>query len=368
MTNLKIWNKIKDYYNDLDKYYGAGINNKNATRSFILIMPISIILLYFSLGSTIIEKISFYYIIIMFLIVFLIIIFSNLYDNPKNNPSNERKKKILKIINILLILLFLGVTSPVLLSLCIFNIIIKILGGEVFVDNSDRVIFNASIYLIVLFICMNNRFIRTFGFLVYFMCIGSIYLISYLIRKLINKIIRFTSYQNKYNYVYKSRRFQQYFINILTTTSGVLGLLVSGFDDITEATYTIMPLIIFSGLEQISSLASQRINEKYTFLTNLYEELIILKNVAILQIKDYTCIKIRIKLSITPYTIENYKNYFFMNKKITSKDKSIIDTLSRCQSMLLKEYNVYKSVQKDDFEVDLNNNIENLAKCLTDIK
>ena len=124
-----------------------------------------------------------------------------------------------------------------------------------------------------------------------------------------------------------------------------------------------MPIIIFAGIEQIILCVKQNKSKRIVFIQNLYEELVILHDIAFPQINNFSCMKIRIKISIKPYEIETYKNHFFSKNK--KKDKIIIETLNSCKCMMEKEYNTYLDEEKQNFEKDLFENIDSLAECLT---
>ena len=183
------------------------------------------------------------------------------------------------------------------------------------------------------------------------------------IRTIIEKKAKFKNYQEKYLYFYESKNILLFFNSALSMIASIIGIYASN----NYMKYIFSSLIFFIFFDQIIRLSTPYKNEKQKFLVKIYEELVALKNIAVPQIKDYSNIKIRINLSINMSSIECYKNYFFENKEIGYQEQCIIDALDNCKSMLSNVYNVYKSKDKASFEHDLNYNIEELAKCITDM-
>lgn len=366
----KFFYNIKEFYNELDNHYGVNSNNK---KDIIIGLVVMLIMLIFPIiavnHSDGIDKFLFLYLIFLTITILLMFVSLMIFDSPQN-LKHQKRKTFLKIFVMFSMFLFFAITLPILIVFYIFNFIIYLLGIEIFVRNIRVVILNTTLYIIGLLLCMVNQKIKTYGFFTYIFIVIVIYMIFAFIRNLVEIKSRYKSYQEKYNYLYKAKKVSLYIINIITMLTGVAGFYISQIaEDFSGILiYIIMPTIIFSCMDQIHNLKYQNMDEKKKFITNLYEELVILKDIVIPQIRDFSGIKIRIKLSIKPWEIENYKNYFLENKLIKTKDKFILDTLDNCKSMLLKEYNVSDDNEKDDFYQDISNNIEDLAKCLTDGK
>lgn len=275
----------------------------------------------------------------------------------------------MKFIVIAITLFLLAASFPVLFIVFLVNKISSILGIQIFTKNIHIILLDLIIYAIAYLSCVNNYKIYELNIIEYLCMISIIYLLTYILRKTIYKFNYVISYREKYEYLYKSRSVLMYIIIILTIFSSVAGLYISKYNNgefSAVIIYYIMPIIIFAGLEQIVLCIKQDTGEQIKFIQNLYEELIILHDIAYRQITDFSCIKIKINILITPYMIENYKNYFFSKNK--RNDKVIFDALDKCAYMLKKEYAVYFENERSEFEKDLTENIDRLAKCLTIMK
>lgn len=370
--NTNIFQKVKNFYDELDACYDTNSKNKKDIIIGSLIMfsmfVFSVIMIIISKDAV---KYFYYYLFIIISVTLMLILSVYLYDNPpKKIKSYLITRKLFKIAIVLSVSLFFISFSPVLLFFGILNIIASILNIEIFARNIHIILIDISLYIIAYLICIFSyqADILQYMSLILIMC-----LIVYKLRDFIYKKTKFISYQEKYDYLYNSKRALIYIVNVFTIFSSIAGLYFSK-----TAIYYILPIIIFSGIEQIFLAAKQKVNEKQKFVSELYEELVILHSIAYQQIKDFSCIKIKIKLSVAPYMIENYKNYFqygnskykFIKLKIKSnkKEEFLINVLDDCKTMLLKEYEVYRNEEKIIFEQDLFNNIENLARYLTDLR
>lgn len=367
-----IINKIKNISNDLDEYYGTNANNKKDLKIASIILPIALI--YFFSMAVMSENIDcFFYIYIsaMLLEFFLIIISSTLYDNPKNKKIRDFKFFALKTFVVVAILLFVLTVSPVLMLFFILNIIISLFNIEVFARNIHIIFLDLFLYVIAYPFCIITYNIYQLDVIAYIFMILIVCKFLYWLRNYIFKKSKFISYREKYEYFYKSKNSLAYIINTLTILSSIAGLYFAK-----NSIFYILPIIIFSGIEQINLITIQNLNNKQKLVKKLYEELLFLNDISYKQIKNFSNIKITIKLSITPYMIENYKNYFrkgetnykYINlkRKCNKKDIFLFDVLDNCKVMLLNEYKVYKSEEKESLEKDLLNNIEKLAQYLTD--
>lgn len=367
-----IINKIKNIFNDLDEYYGANTNNKKDFKIAIIILPIALIY-FFSMAvmNENIDRFFYLYISVMLLGFFLIIISSTLYDNPKNKKVRDFKFFLLKTFVVVAILLFVLTVSPVLLIFFILNVIISFFNIEIFARNIHIIFLDLFLYVIAYPFCIFTYNIYQLDVVTYIFMILIVCKFLYWLRNFIFKKSKFISYREKYDYFYKSKNSLAYIINTLTILSSIAGLYFAK-----STIFYILPIIIFSGIEQLNLIAIQNLNNKQKFAKKLYEELLCLYDIAYKQIKDFSNIKIKIKLSITPYMIENYKNYFqkgevnykYINlkRKCNKKDIFLFGVLDNCKAMLLNEYKVYNSEEKEIFEKDLFDNIEKLAQYLTD--
>jgi len=367
--NNSIINDIKSFCNGLDKEYGSGKNNKkDSIIGFLVFLCVFIYSSFMSYNSLnkILILIPFIYLMVITFTTLLIIIFECLYYSPKNNIENKKKKIFLKNLFRSTFLLFCVITSPVLISISIFDKISELLGIQIFTRNIHIILLDLLVYIFAYLSCVGNYGIYELNLMKYFYFVSFVWIITYILRKTIYKINKFFSFREKYEYLYKSRSALIYIINILTIFSSVCGLYISKYNDgkfSSVIIFYIMPIIIFAGIEQIILCVKQNKSKRILFIKNLYEELVILHDIAFPQIINFSCMKIRIKISIRPYEIETYKSHFFSNKK--KKDKIIIETLNSCKRMMEKEYNTYLDEGKQNFEKDLFKNIDSLAECLT---
>lgn len=367
-----IINKIKNMFNDLDDYYGANTNNKKDFIIACIILPIMFTyFLAMAIMNQNIDRFFYIYLSAMLLDFFLIIVSFTLYDNPKNKKARYFKFLLLKTFVVGTILLFILTASPALLIFYILNIIISFFNIEIFARNIHIIFLDLFLYVIAYPFCIVTYNIYKLNVISYIFVILIVCIFLYWFRNFIFKKSKFISYREKYDYFYKSKSSLAYIINTLTILSSIAGLYFEK-----NTIFYILPIIIFSGIEQINLFAIQNLNNKQKFAKKLYEELFFLNDISYKQIKDFSNIKIAIKLSITPYMIENYKNYFqkgetyykyiSLRRKCNKKDIFLFDVLDNCKVMLLNEYKVYKSEEKESFEKDLFNNIEKLAQYLTD--
>ena len=362
---------IEKTISNLDKYYGGGKYNKKDTLIGSII--ITCMLVYFTFMSFKSINISllfipFIYFTILTFSILLTILIGFLFDNPKNINSNKKKKYILTFL-FEKSLLFLFITLfPIIVIASISDKISVLLGIQILTKNIHIILLDLLIYIIAYLSCLGYK-IHESNIFEYIFTIWVIYSISYFLRKKIFYLNTFISFREMYEYFYKSRSVMMYIINILTIFCSVAGLYISKYNNDEFSSiiiYNIMPIIIFTGLEQIIIYIKQNKNEKTKFIQNMYEELLILNDIAYNQISNYSCMKINIKISTSPYVIENYKNHFFSYEK--KKDRMIIEILDKCEYMLKKEYKIYIKEEKLNFEKDLYESINGLAKCLIIMK
>lgn len=367
-----IINKIRNAVTDLDKYYGANSNNKKDFKIAYIILPILLVFfLIMTVKNRSIDRFFYGYISAMLFETFLMVISSSLYDNPKNQKNKNTKFLLLKAFVIISMSLFILTIIPVLIFFLLLNYIISFFNIEIFVRNVHIIFLDLFLYIIAYLFCIVTYAIYKLDVIVYIFMILIVCKILYWLRNFIYKKSKFISYREKYYYFYKSKNTLAYIVNTLTVLSSIAGLYFAK-----NTIFYILPIIIFSGIEQVNLMSIQNLSNKQKFVVELYEELVFLNDISYKQIKNFSNIKIKIKLSITPYMIANYKEYFEtgelnykyikLKKKCNKKNRFLFDVLDNCKTMLLKEYEVYKSEEKESFENDLFNNIEKLAQYLTD--
>ena len=346
-----IINKIKNMFNGLDDYYGTNTNNKKDFIIAYIILPIMFTyFLAMAIMNQNMDRFFYIYISAMLLEFFLMIVSFTLYDNPKNKKVRDFKFFLLKAFVIATILLFVLTVSPVLLIFYILNIIISFFNIEIFARNIHIIFLDLFLYVVAYPLCIVTYDIYQLDVISYILMILLVCIFLYWFRNFIYKKSKFISYREKYDYFYKSKSSLAYIINTLTILSSIAGLYFAK-----NTIFYILPIIIFSGIEQINLISIQNLNNKQKFAKKLYEELLFLNDIPYKQIKDFSNIKITIKLSITPYMIENYKNYFqkgetnykYINlkRKCNKKDLFLFDVLDCCKVMLLNEYKVYTTLQ-----------------------
>lgn len=169
------------------------------------------------------------------------------------------------------------------------------------------------------------------------------------------------NFQDKYSYISEVRFLRLYFINAMTMLTGVGGLYISlKGNEWTSINYIIIPWVVFMGYEQIALITSRRAEEISSFIYRLYTEMIILQDISLHLITNYSTMKIRVKLSIEPYEITCYLNYFLCLPQIgrTKKKKEMIEsTLISMKRFLSDEFAVYEEKEEMRFKKELNENI-----------
>lgn len=367
--NTNIFQIIKNYYKKLDVLYNINSIRRKDTISVIAVILFLIIFSYKMMTkSQDIDIFIFSYLLIISILTLLLILALKIYDCPPSQIRTRKKAKtLLKIIVITSVVLFFLSVFPVLILIWMLNFIASIFHIEIFIRYIDIVLINSGVYLFAYLFCL-ICYIRFTNTIFYMSIILFICLVIHWLRSLFLKIFPFISYRDKYDYLRSSKKALTYIATILTVFSGIAGLYFSK-----TAIFYILPLIIFSGIEQLSLIAAQSPTEKNNFIKCLYDELKTLNDIAYPQIIDFSCIKLKIQLSIKPYTIENYIQYFEIKnsndilKKFKEKNRrKLIDILKSCKTMLLKEYAVYQVEEKKEFEKNLTNVLENLAQYLTE--
>lgn len=362
---------IKDYDRKLDKRYGTG-----SIRLYDTVITTSVMLSalvfsqYMNAKSVGVVTFLYRYLFIISLLTLSMVCIFNLYDRPPHSIKSWKHTKVfLKIFIYIFIFLFCISASPVLILATVLNYIEKRLHVKFLTKIIDITSINLGLYFIAYLSCL-FFYILTHATLWYIVIIIFACLATNAFRQLFYTFSFFSSYRAKYEFLLYSKRALMIVINILAVFLSIISLYISK-----KFIIFILPVFIFNGFEQLSLLFIQRPNEKRSFVDALYNELINLQDIAYSQITDFSCIKIRIKLHISPYIIENYIKYFqtelskdrFIKLKKRKKklNQKLIETLIDCKSLLSKEYDVYQEQKKAAFEKDLANVIENLAQYLT---
>lgn len=364
---------IKNYYNKLDKQYDIHSISLKSTISIVSTMLVLLIFsIYLQPTSEGITALLSSYLSIISIITLLMVLILNLYDRPpKKIKALKRTKSALKIINMVIIAFFYLSVSPVTIPTAILNYIALIFHIKFLVKILDITFVNVSVYFLAYMACV-YYYITKKDTLIYIFIVSFACLLIHSLRRILYMFSYFSSCRDKYEFLLYSKKALTHIINILTVFSSIVSLYISK-----DFIIYVIPIIIFNGFEQLSLIYFQHSIEKLNFVGYLYNELIKLQDISYTQIVDFSCIKIRIKLSVTPYTIENYIKYFqtenskdkFLKLKIRKRiiNEKLTDTLKNCKAMLLKEYAVYQDMDKTIFEKDLTNSIENLAYCLNNI-
>lgn len=362
---------------DLDYKCGRGLCVKKDIvigAAFMISMLVFAIIMNTKIEDNIYIKILYIYLAGVSILMFLMMISFYMYDKPGKNES-----KLLKIVVFLSTGLFIALSCPVLLSIAVVNKLFLVLGIEVIARNFNIVFGEIGIYTYSYLFCVLYYVIQGLDKLLYIGYIFLIYFLACFLRKLVYKHINFKSYQEKYDFLYSTRIIAVYVISAFLLFVSIVGLYISIYNDgefAAQVIYFIIPLAIFSGMEQFVSVYKQNMSDKHKFLKILYEELRALKFISYSNITNFSCIKIRIKLSIGVCEIDHYKTYFeedikeriiFKNKK-EEQQTLLSNTLNSCRNLLIKEYAVYEENIKENFEQQLSDTIEQLAQCLTVIR
>lgn len=375
MKNL--FDKAKKFYQDLDYKCGRGLCVKKdiiTGATFMISMLVFAIIMNTRIEDNIYIKILYIYLAGVSILTFLMMFSYYMYDKPGKN-----KAKLLKIIVFLSTGLFFALSCPVFLSISVANKLFLALGIEVIARNFYIVFGEIGIYTYSYLFCVLYYVIQGSDKALYIGYIFLIYFFACFLRKLFYKHMNFKSYQEKYDFLYSARSIAVYVISAFLLFVSIVGLYISIYNDgefAAQVIYFIMPLAIFSGMEQFFNVYKQNMSDKHKFLKIIYKELSAIKFISYNKITNFSCIKIRIKLSISVCEIDHYKTYFeedikeriIFKKKKEEQQTLLSNTLNCCRNLLIKEYAVYEENEKENFEQQLSDTIEQLAQCLTVIR
>lgn len=267
-----------------------------------------------------------------------------------------------------LILLVIAV-SPVFMLLLIGQWIGSYFRIESVCKNFFVIQLDVVIYILGFIFCLTNSKILSMNFFWYNITIGIIYFLCYLLTIIIEKVFVLGSFYDKYSFRVETKSLLIYITSIVIMLSSVGGLFISKLDNSIQISYLLMPLIIFSGISQVLTITSKREKEKNRFLNSLYEELVILYEVAIPQLdeKYFDYISIKIRLSLQPYVIEAHEKYlksipYIETNKSKKKRQLMLERMfEQIKKMLQDEYKIYK----DREEIQrLQNDVWNSINCL----
>lgn len=372
-----LFNKGKNFYQDLDYKCGRGLCVKKDIfmgAAFMILMLLFAYIMNTIGGDNIYIKILYTYLSCVSLLTFLMMVSYYVYDKPGKNKS-----AFLKIIVFLSTGFFFVQSSPVLLLITVVNKIFLALGIEVIARNFSIVFCEISIYAYSYLFCVLYRGIQNFDMLIYILFIFFVYFIACMLRKITYKLMKFISYIEKYNFFNSAKTIAVYITSVFLLFASIAGLYISKYNDgefVARVIFLIMPLVLFSGMEQLVNIYKQNMSDKHKLMKILYEELTALKLISYKKITNFSYIKIRIKLSISVCEIDHYKTYFeeddkarkIFKKKKEQQQTLLSVTLTSCRDLLEKEYAVYDEKEKENFEQQLSNAIELLAQSLTVIR
>ncbi|MGN0027149.1 MAG: hypothetical protein ACI33I_09140 [Clostridium sp.] len=373
MRNLK--EKFKDFKEKFEKGYGTVKISGLPIFSIIAVLMIMagayIYQLIYKNNLGVIGKGICIYLVALFAALALLVSGSYLYMKQKNSHKQKMVKCIYAIFTVAL---FFFITSPLLIVLWIARYVGIQLGSYFRMEHIFKyilaVMLSSTIYLIEFMICIFNwSTMLTYNFLEYILFVLVVHIIGRFIRWIIEKIYVNGNFGEKYAYKHEIRILQLQVINTMTLLTGVGGLFLSHMgNEWSSMVYIMMPWVIFSGFEQMALVSSKRTEEERVFIKMLYEEMLLLKDVAVPQIKSYSSLKIRVKLSVDAYIIEYQKNYIISFKRLSVKKQKLVEnTLNSMKVFLLDEYSVYEDKEVARFLADVNFNINNLAECLLKI-
>lgn len=252
----------------------------------------------------------------------------------------------------------------------LYKIAILLKVGEIY-KNLSYVLVKSALLLICYAICVGYKTIYSLNFIEYTVTVLIIFLLYFLIIKLIEPIFIFRINNERYLYRTESKAIQTYVANLMIMFCSVASMFNTGEEStVDQWVYIIMPVIIFFSINQIILVAFNRKVEKNRFLNQIYDELIIVKDIAIPSIEDTSCMKVRIRLSVEWYTIETQINFhigniqFFWGKD--KKTKLLNTMLIDLKELLLIEYCLYKDNEIEKKEINkLNENIEKNINNIT---
>lgn len=365
-----IKNTVKQYITDFNNAYGSVDDQKGMmwVISIFFVVGISTAIVYLphiNEKDTIDKVLQIYQICIfnsggfMFLTAYFF-----------QDKKHVNKYKFLKcLLFIIAVIIFVILTLPIAIFMNVAAKVGLYLGVENVVKNYVAMIMDGVWYVIGVAFCFGFSKVATFGYATYIGYIFKIYVLNRVIRRVNAYFLVTGTYYDKYAYFCEAKNFRLYFANIATIFIGVTGYFISKYDNAIAYNYILMPVLFFVGLEQTVSMYSLRNEKMYACIKKWFEELIILRNVVIPQIGDYSTIKIRLKLSVQAYEVEYYKQYirkFCMVPKFNNRKRQVkIDrVMDGFREMLLDEYAVYQEEERERFFKAVNSNIEGMSEML----
>lgn len=366
---------MKKLKEKIDSTYGKnGISKGDVVKSVLFLSTIDIFLIVkMCCAKESIETIIYGYIACLILVEILMFIAGYFHGKKENmeNCKDFKQWSMYITLGLFLILLF-----PVICIYLILHLLGIHLNVEAMLNQVIMLMIEISFYLIGIWICILDISVIEFEFHKYIIWIACLYFGFSIIRGFVNKIIFLGNFRNQYSYRYQIMSVRRYFLIIISVLSGVAGVFIARYgNEGVYYIYAIMPVIIFSGGEQIRMTHISVIEEKNVYLKNMYEELNVLNNVAFLQIKDISKadIVIRIKLSSDYHTIECYKEYLlkqymgFIPCFGIRKRRLIKEALNGVEELLRKEYKFYQEDGKENLMSDVESVIEKLAECILEL-
>lgn len=278
------------------------------------------------------------------------------------------KCKIFRYIFLIATLIpFFAMICVVMIVFCPIYFILNKIGEKFHIENTCRniiaMILKIYMFLVAYIACFYPEF-HNFDFIPYIVIIFVIYYFYSVISKLLEKGLIYMHFE-RYLFVCENKQIMSYFVVVLAIVTGVAGLYISkDSENLTGFIYIIMPLIAFMGCEQIRLIPSRKKEKENKFIKDLFEELLILYEVAMPQVSfnTYSSIKIRIRLSVEPYVIKTQKGYLlYLSGKKNKKKELIISILDSTVKLLNNEYNIYLDTEDNKSEMNrLNGDVQSI--------
>lgn len=308
---------------------------------------------------------TYYYNAGMFLILIISLWYIYFYCSVKNNNL------VLDIILIFILgVCFLGY-SPIIFVISIVNRLGIRFNKKAVAKNFVALILELILYLVGYAYCLNlslNYELVNFNFILYIGYQIVIFVVIYIIRKLIRRYFIEDSNLQRYLYNKEIEKIYTYCSIILSVIVGIIG----ESSDISYR-YFIIPFIVFSGMEQIIILPKKNRKDYFVeYINSILDELLILQDYLVTVIEDYSCMNIKLRLDYISYMPDilfqkrKRTDRFYVNKlkRIQDLKKTLHNTSIMLDKITKRKYCCFDEDIKMQINKDIDETLELVAKCL----
>lgn len=292
-----------------------------------------------------------------------------IYKKKKKKDNNVLLKQLFLSITLII---FLILTAPIVIGVWSLLLAEKHFRFKGIMKNAALFSMKISFYLLVyLFLIIFNRQFSGMKFFIYFIVISLAYWIIYIMLK--NNELKFAI--GNYYEIYDSRNFfrklYNFVLGVVAIGLSIYSMYISiRLEDIKNHIVLLMPIIAFVGYEQVFNNEIIRIHKSKDILEDMYNELLIFNNIAIVGVDFTKQMSIKIMLSYKLHEIEYYQAFLLSDYKCWRKKKNITNRYKiiksmECMKVLLStEYSISRPDSKELLYKDINNTLESLAECL----